>query len=101
MSRPTKRINPVGKKIKAWNKARREIKHEFENLNITTCEVCGTDNNLSFAHRVKRRFITDEKELKTVALLCIFHHEQIENAGHEIMFNRINEIIEKREFQFA
>lgn len=63
-------------------------------MGITRCEVCGTDNYLSFAHRLKRRDITTDEELRTVALLCITDHERIEYGGN--MFDDINEIINRR-----
>jgi hypothetical protein len=80
--------------MKGWENARRKLKQIFENAGITRCEVCQTDWALGFAHRKKRRHITDEKELMTVALLCNPCHERIEYGGD--MFNQITAIIERR-----
>lgn len=83
-------------RVTLWNKIRAKLKDEFERMGLTACEVCGGTFALSFAHRYKRRFIHDEKELATVALLCQKHHEELEHSGHEKMFEGITRIIEKR-----
>jgi preprotein translocase subunit SecA len=88
-----------GKKGQAWAKARAKLKIQFERMGITACEICSSTFALSFAHRLKRRFITTEDELMTVALLCQKHHEEIEHSGHENMFDRITKIIEQRAVQ--
>ena len=85
-----------GRKTKQWNNTRRQLKKEFEQKGITFCEVCGSNFGLSFAHRQKRRFITEDTELKTVALLCIPCHQSIEQLPHSEMFKQITEIIEQR-----
>jgi hypothetical protein len=79
-----------------WVKARAKIKREFEAMGITRCEQCNSGMFLSFAHRYKRRFITTEDELRTVALLCTPCHTVIEHSGHEQMFDAINAIINRR-----
>lgn len=83
-------------KTQQWANARRQLKVQFENLGLTRCERCNGNFALSFAHRVKRRFITTAEELMTVALLCQKCHEQIEFSGHENMRIAIDAIIEKR-----
>lgn len=83
--------------MKADKKNVRELKRIFEQMNITFCEICGTRDFLSFAHSRKRRFITDDAGMKEVALLCIADHEILERLPHELMFERITEIINKRE----
>ncbi len=55
---------------------------------------------LSFSHRKKRRFITDDAELKTVALLCIPCHTKIEHKPHEEMYEIVTDIINKRNMNF-
>lgn len=87
----------TGKKTKQWNRIRAKVKKDFESKGITRCEKCGSDFGLSFAHRAKRRFIKDEQELSTVALLCIPCHQVIEAKTHEQMFSEITQIIEQRE----
>jgi phage terminase large subunit GpA-like protein len=91
------KLNPRGKKVKAWDDTRRKLKREFFKNGIVRCEMCGSSEMLSFAHRRKRRFITDEKELATVALLCLRHHDEIERKSHEEMYRIITEIIKSRE----
>lgn len=85
-----------GRKARHWDAIRKTIKAEFERDGITSCEVCGSTFALSFAHRLKRRFITDDSELRRVALLCQKHHDELEYSGHENMYQRITEIIQAR-----
>ena len=83
-------------KVSHWNTVRQKLKVEFERQGITRCEECNAAYPRSFSHRYKRRFITTDAELRTVALLCIPCHEKYEFAGHEKMFEGINRIIERR-----
>lgn len=83
-------------KVSTWTNARRKLKKEFERRGQTRCELCNAAFPLSFAHRYKRRFITTDAEIMTVALLCIPCHQKIEVSGHEQMFKSINQIIEAR-----
>jgi hypothetical protein len=85
------------RKVNHWNYIRSKIKRQFEIWNIKSCEVCGGTFALSFAHRYKRRFITDDSELRVVVLLCQVHHAELEVLPHEEMFQRISELIEQRE----
>lgn len=85
-----------GKKCQQWDRVRARLKQKFFELGIVRCEKCGSGFNLSFAHRLKRRFITDEAELMIVALLCVPCHQVIEHSGHESMYETINQIIESR-----
>jgi hypothetical protein len=90
-------LRKSGHKSYAWQLTRRRLKKQFERAGITQCEICNTGNYLSFAHRLKRRFITTQRELEKVALLCVPCHEKIEFSGHENMFAEITRIIESRE----
>lgn len=85
-----------GKKATKWDRVRAELKKEFEAKGIVTCEICGRSDYLSFAHRLKRRFITDEEELRQVALLCEKHHANLEYGGHDRMYAEITKIIARR-----
>lgn len=61
--------------------ANQKLKVWFENKEITRCELCGSDNWLSFAHRKKRRYYRTVEELSDpneVLLLCIPCHSKIE-----------------------
>lgn len=82
--------------MKGWTNARRKLKVQFERMGVTRCEICNTAFPLGFAHRLKRRFITDEAELMTVALLCNPCHERIEHSGHENMYEAVSRIIDTR-----
>jgi hypothetical protein len=85
-----------GKKSQAWDRARAKLKVLFERADVTTCEICGGTFGLSFAHRLKRRFITTPEELLTVALLCQTHHNELEVLPHSEMYERITAIINSR-----
>ena len=82
-------------KVAKWNAVRAKIKKRFERMGVTRCEICNAAFPLGFAHRRKRRHITDENELRVVALLCNPCHETIEYGGD--MFNQINAIIDARQ----
>ena len=85
-----------GKKAREWERVRAELKKAFEAAGIVRCEVCGTDENLGFAHRLKRRHITTEAELRVVALLCNRDHDALELLGEEKMRPAIEAIIQRR-----
>lgn len=90
------------KKVDEWNKVRAELKKEFEALGIVQCEMCGTSDFLSFAHRVKRRKITTPEELRMVALLCMDSprgqgcHNKLEFSPPDVMYDTISLIISNR-----
>lgn len=96
----TKPMKRRGKKTLEWYKARAELKKEFERMGITACELrlkgCTSNFALSFAHRIKRRFITTEQELKIVALACLNCHNIIEAQGHEKMARAVDQAIANR-----
>ena len=60
--------------------------------------MCGRTNYLSFAHRLKRRFITTDEELEIVALLCMDNpdgkgcHNKLEHGPKDVMFSTITEL---------
>ena len=89
-------------KVDKWNRVRAKLKKRFYAMGITFCEMCGRTDFLSFAHRLKRRFITTDEELEMVALLCMDNpqgkgcHNKLEHSSHEEMFERITEIIRTR-----
>lgn len=83
--------------VAQWSAIKKELKAEFDRLNIRHCEKCGTFSPpLDFAHRYKRRFITDESELRKVALLCRKDHNDLEHGGHTRMYVEISNIIQNR-----
>lgn len=83
----------ISKKTLAWDRLRAKLKKEFADKGITYCEMCGRNDYLSFAHRIKRRYITDEQELRTVALLCMDNpdgqgcHSILEYGDKQVMFD--------------
>lgn len=79
-----------GKKSWAWHNTRDKLKKRFARVGITSCELrvcaeCAGSEMLSFAHSMKRRFITTQQELEEVALACIPCHDTIETLPHEDM----------------
>ncbi len=85
-----------GKKVRQWARVRRQLKEQFAALGIVRCEVCGTDENLGFAHSRKRRNITTDEEMREVALLCNRDHDSLELLGEEKMRPAIEAIIAAR-----
>ena len=76
-----KRLGPIGK---AWEAAKRILKPAFERAGITTCEHCGNDSFLSWAHLKKRRDIPrGSPELFRVVLLCTMHRSGIGEGCHQ------------------
>jgi len=82
--------------VNKWNATRAKLKIEFDRMGITRCEKCKSGMYLSFAHRLKRRFIHTDEELRQVALLCTTCHNVIERKSHAEMFRLVTEIIENR-----
>lgn len=89
----------IGRRTKAWESVRRQLKREFEAMGITTCEArlpdCRFDDELGFAHRMKRRKISGG-ELRVTALLCNRCHDQYEALSPEGMFDAVTRLIENR-----
>lgn len=57
------------------------LKKRFEEMGITSCEICNTNDYLSWAHRKKRRFYNSVEELSDfneVLLLCVWCHTKLE-----------------------
>lgn len=96
-----------GRKMKAWDSVRTDLKKRFEKAGIMTCELrasdrveheCGNDNYLGFAHDAKRRKLTTE-DLYRVILICNFAHDIIEVWPAEKMKVIVNETIQSRRVQ--
>ena len=77
-----KRLKAIGEKGNAWATTRAALVVRFATAGITSCELryegCFKNNFLSFAHSKKRRYITSQEELETVALLCQKCHQAVE-----------------------
>lgn len=88
-------------KAKVWDRVRRQKKLQFSNAGIEWCQMCGRHDYLSFAHRVKRREITDEQELGIVALLCMSNADQVgchnvlEHGPKEVMYQTVTKFYEQ------
>lgn len=91
----------AGKKTKAWEKARKVLKVEFERRGITSCECrlfgCWINNALSFAHIDKRRNLTTDEFKSAVVLACIPCHQIIEAWPREKMREYLEKIIKNRQ----
>lgn len=75
-----KPVKQVGlSKVQIWNRIRKQLKKDFKEMGITTCELrlegCTNDNFLGFAHTKKRRDVTD---LRRVVLACNNCHDKVE-----------------------
>lgn len=84
-------------KVSHWNYIRTLVKKDFDRKGIRHCEQCGSTSFLTFAHRLKRRFIKDDHELRYgLALLCVTDHQKLEAMPHEQMYEAITAIIDNR-----
>lgn len=77
-----KPLNKIGKKTKAWNDVRAELKPKFFAVGITSCEIkrpsiCWRNNALTFAHPDKRIRVKPE-HLHIVILACTPCHQWVE-----------------------
>jgi len=72
-------IKKLGKRGKAWKKAKVRLKKEFEEKDIIFCEVCGSSWGLSFHHRHKRKE-NDPHTFENVLLLCPPCHDRAEDG---------------------
>lgn len=76
------RLKHIGKIGKRNINAVRKLKQMFMDKGITQCELCGSDNYLSFAHKHKRIWYREFPELLSdfnqVLLLCVPCHERME-----------------------
>lgn len=96
-----KPLNRIGKKTKAWNDSRAELKPKFFAVGITSCEIkrpsiCWRTNALTFAHPDKRRNIKPE-DIGIVILACIPCHQWLE--PRKDMAEIVGKIIKNRKVQ--
>jgi 4-hydroxy-3-methylbut-2-en-1-yl diphosphate synthase IspG/GcpE len=90
-------------KQQRWHSTRAKLKKKFLAMGVTACQMCGRTDYLSFAHRLKRRFITTQEELEVVALLCMDNpngkgcHNKLEHGPKEVMYEVITKLYEQRE----
>ena len=96
-------MNPVPKptkqkkesKLQEWNRIRKILVKEFEEMGVTRCEIhlpdCTPSRFLGFAHTAKRRDVTD---LKVVILACSNCHQKIEYACRRWTGKTMKEFVE-------
>ena len=75
-------------------KANKILKEKFERKGITRCEICGSNQWLTFMHRLKRRYYTSLEELSDineVILACMKCHQKYEfdRKETENIFSRL------------
>lgn len=100
----SKPINPLGKKGREWQGARKQLKLFFENATIMECELkyenCTKDDFLTWAHSLKRRYIDRNSgrgdQLLECILACQNCHQRIEFLPKEQMEQIVLEIIKNR-----
>lgn len=90
----------------SWVSVRRTLKGSFAAASITTCELkyegCWRNNNLSFAHALKRRHLVEGAEkgkpesVYTVILACVPCHQKIEVMGESTMKSIVMHVILNR-----
>lgn len=87
--------------MKASEKAKyqREVKAYFARIyDVPQCEICGTtEPPIDFAHARKRRYVLTREDYHDVAMLCRFHHLDLEHGGHDRMYEEIMRIKANRE----
>lgn len=93
------RLNPRGRKVKAWESARRKLKIRFAAMGIMSCELrypgCWFDNGLGFAHAAKRVKLKGD-DLYHVILACNPCHDKIEFLPAEEMKRIVDNVIQAR-----
>jgi hypothetical protein len=99
MKRAMKPMRQVGKRGAEWASERAALKARCEKLGITTCRLrfagCTPDNNLGFAHAVKRRKLSKHAEVGsafhvgTAILACNGCHDRLERMSPEMMLEMV------------
>lgn len=108
MRRSTKPMKRIGKRLRAWNTARAKLKAGCVLAGITRCEFgydgCYGGNALTFAHAVKRRYITADApvgspvHIETVAVACLRCHTRLDfEMNHGQMLTAVMTAIASRE----
>ena len=77
----------IGKKGKAWIKARKRLKQEYLENGVTSCEYCGSSWALSFHHRDRRSSGKAEHTFKGTRLLCAKCHGRVHRDRDAVEFN--------------
>lgn len=89
-----------GRKTIVWSKYRAELKKEFEEKGVVSCELqldgCQNNYMLSWSHGDKRRFLTDDELRHFVTLSCYNCHSTVEKWPRSELRKITQEIIDKR-----
>ena len=87
--------------MKGWESTRLALRKRFQKAGIDYCELhyagCWVNNNLSFAHSMKRRKIRTQEELEEVIVACVPCHQILEVKPPEEMLRIVRETIKERE----
>jgi len=73
----------IGRKTKAWQKAKPKLIKIYKEKGITRCEKCGSTWMMSFHHLDKRSSGKAEHTFKGTRLLCAKCHELCEYNKEE------------------
>ena len=77
----------LGKKGKAWAKARKRLKQEYLENDITSCEYCGSSFALSFHHLDRRSGGKAKHTFEATRLLCAKCHGRVHRGRDAVEFN--------------
>lgn len=105
--KPKRRMNVAGVRTLEWSRVRARLKKRFAAWGITRCEFafigCTRSQQLSFAHAVKRRFLSataapgTAEHIETVAVCCLVCHQQLdEGMSHQAMRASVLSVIATR-----
>lgn len=94
-------LRKAGRKTKAWERVRRQLKCEFTARGIQACELrfegCMVDDYLGFAHSKKRRYVVTDEDWREVVLACRTCHDRLDiNMSHEEMARTVRDTIARR-----
>jgi len=84
----------MGKRGAMNQKSNKLLKDKFLKAGKTNCEICGSNQWLTFMHRKKRRYYTSLEELSDmneVILACMSCHQKLEFNREETenIFSRL------------
>jgi len=107
-----KRFNPIGKKTREWEAAKRILKPAYAEAGIVSCELApvlerrGFDISkhrhwffLTWAHGDKRKQLVGDELLTLVVLGCVDCHDFIEVMTRAEMRSIVEEAISRRRVQ--
>jgi hypothetical protein len=94
-------LNKVGKRTKHRWSINARLKHLWEELGITSCELrlpgCVGTFAMGAAHSKKSRFLITDADWMHACLACTHCHQLIEAWPHDQMFKVVSDAIDRRE----